>query len=346
MMLSLASALLPFAHGVLIARDPTPSSGISRDAFENWAAAHGRHYTTEGEADARFLLYEANERAMKMVSAVAPLAHFAMDEFGDWSEAELEAQRPLWGDEEHWRAISRAAVVQHDFSEDAEVGPIDWVAKGAVTAPISQGRCGTCAQFSSTANIEAQWHLAGHPLIPLAVQEMVDCSSYTGPYGMGWVASVHHGLDKAADYPLANHSDPTLKGCRSPCNATAANHSFARIDGAACIKGADYSKEPGDNETEILAWLAKGPLSVSVAAGVLNGYKGGIISGVACNTTKVDHAVLLVGYGEDKGVAYWKLKNSWGPKFGEGGYFRVEHGVHCLGMRGACQSFIGKPPWI
>ena len=38
----------------------------------------------------------------------------------------------------------------------------------------------TCAQFSATANIEAQWHLAGHPLVPLAVQEMIDCSSYTG----------------------------------------------------------------------------------------------------------------------------------------------------------------------
>ena len=57
----------------------------------------------------------------------------------------------------------------------------------------------------------AQWHLGGgHPLVALAVQEMVDCSSYTGPYGMGWVSGVHHGLDKAADYPLANHSDPTL----------------------------------------------------------------------------------------------------------------------------------------
>eukprot|EP01052_Picozoa_sp_SAG31_P032110 SAG31_NODE_3484_length_4213_cov_33.947496_2_plen_63_part_00 len=34
----------------------------------------------------------------------------------------------------------------------------------------------------------------------------------TGPYGMGWVADVHHGLDRAIDYPLANHSDPTLAG--------------------------------------------------------------------------------------------------------------------------------------
>ena len=62
-------------------------------------------------------------------------------------------------------------------------------------------------------------------------------------------------------------------------------------------------------------------------------------------------------------MEYWKLKNSWGPvrtlpirserpsygrlavqAFGEGGYVRVQHGVHCLGIRGVCQSYIGKPP--
>jgi len=47
--------------------------------------------------------------------------------------------------------------------------------------------------------------------VPLAVQEMVDCSSYTGPYGMGWVSSIHKGINKAADYPLANHSDPVIQ---------------------------------------------------------------------------------------------------------------------------------------
>ena len=41
----------------------------------------------------------------------------------------------------------------------------------------------------------------------------------------------------------------------------------------------------------MLAWLQHGPLSVSVAAGPFNGYKGGIITGATCNNTHVDHAV-------------------------------------------------------
>ena len=61
---------------------------------------------------------------------------------------------------------------------------------------------------------------------------------------------------------------------------------------------------------------------MSYKSGVYTGKVSGVLE---CSATS-NHAVVIVGYGTDAttGLQYWKIRNSWGTRWGESGYIKVQ----------------------
>jgi len=51
---------------------------------------------------------------------------------------------------------------------------------------------------------------------------------------------------------------------------------------------------------------------------------------------RVNHAVLITGFGEHEGQKYWNIKNSWGKTWGDKGYIKIKRGVNEMNVEHMC----------
>lgn len=235
-------------------------------------------------------------------------------------------------------------------------------------------RLGSCWAFSTVGNIEGQLAIQKSRLVELSVEQLIECDSFhdrkhsdCGVFG-GWPYLAFEyiiqagGIKSERDYPYCSgipYGDPGFCVPCMPKNYVAdlcGNHSdlyckpsgtLGQTPNGFCTKVTDPEaslstwKAVSSDEDEIAATLATtGPLSVLMNANFLQFYKSGIYNPFSCDKSSLDHAVLLVGYGTSRGKDYWIVKNSWGEKWGEKGYFRILRGKGTCGINTAVTTSI------
>lgn len=205
---------------------------------------------------------------------------------------------------------------------------VDWHKEGKMTVPQDQGRCGSCWAFTTAATMEAGYAIR-HNSAPdrLSVQYLIDCDNVNQGCSGGWMLDAYNftatrGLVKESDYP--NKYLMRKDSCHDDSNK-------------ARIKNDNMNEEDSISTQRLKELVASQPLGLAMHSNLncMMGYHSGVLMEKDCHcsfdgpSTQVNHAVTLVGFGkntqnnQDECPEFWKIRNSWGPQWGEDGYFKL-----------------------
>ncbi|XP_062856734.1 cathepsin F [Trichomycterus rosablanca] len=295
--------------------------------FKEFIIKYNRTYSSQEEAEKRLGIFQQNlKTAQTLQSLDQGTAEYGVTKFSDLTENEfrmmyLNPMLSQWSLQKQMKPAAPASTT--------EPASWDWREHGAVSIVKNQGMCGSCWAFSVTGNIEGQWYKKSGQLLSLSEQELVDCDKLDHACGGGLPSNAYEATENLGGLEL--ETDYSYTGHKERCD-------FNSGKVAAYINS---SVELPKDENDIAAWLAEnGPVSAALNAFAMQFYKNGVSHPlkIFCNPWMIDHAVLLVGFGERNGIPFWAIKNSWGEDYGEQGYYYLYRGSRLCGINKMCSS--------
>lgn len=317
-------AAVPLTHS-----KPMKESVELLTMFKNFMITYNRTYSSQEEAEKRLHIFQENMKtAQTLQSLEQGSAEYGITKFSDLTEDEfrmmyLNPMLSQWSLKKEMKPAIPASAPAPDTW--------DWRDHGAVSPVKNQGMCGSCWAFSVTGNIEGQWFKKTGQLLSLSEQELVDCDKLDQACGGGLPSNAYEAIENLGG--LETETDYSYTGHKQSCD-------FSTGKVAAYINS---SVELPKDEKEIAAFLAEnGPVSAALNAFAMQFYRKGVSHPlkIFCNPWMIDHAVLLVGFGQRNGVPFWAIKNSWGEDYGEQGYYYLYRGSGLCGIHKMCSSAI------
>lgn len=305
--------------------------------FQSFITKYGKEYPTREEYVRRLGIFAVNLVRAAEHQALDPTAVHGVTPFSDLTEAEFEAMYMGVRGGGGAQLVNGVSGTAAEMEVEGLPESFDWREKGAVTEVKMQGTCGSCWAFSTTGAIEGANYIATGKLLNLSEQQLVDCDHTCDPTDKtacnngcsgGLMTNAYKylmdvgGIQEDDSYPYT--------GKRGDCKFNPEK---------AAVKVLNFTNIPIDEEQIAAHLVHHGPLAVGLNAIFMQTYIGGVSCPLICGKKWVNHGVLLVGYGS-KGFSilrlgnqpYWIIKNSWGTRWGEHGYYHLCRGRGMCGM--------------
>lgn len=290
---------------------------------------HEKRYTLQ-EYFQRLPIFMENRRRVEQHNAENHSFQLGLNQFSDLTFEEFK-KLYLWSEPQNCSATGEGKPLRRSVQYPDSM---DWRKKGNYVTPVkNQGQCGSCWTFSTTGCLESAVAIATGKLLSLSEQQLVDCAQDFNNHGC------NGGLPSQA-FEYIRYNRGIMSEDAYPYTAENGTCHFQPEKVSALVK--DVVNITMNDELGMVQAVGNSN-PVSIAFQVTSDfmlYKEGIYKSDTCEKTpdKVNHAVLAVGYGQEGGMPYWIVKNSWGPRWGMDGYFNIERGSNMCGLA-TCASY-------
>jgi len=207
-------------------------------------------------------------------------------------------------------------------------GGMDWL-----EPVMDQSDCGSCYAASSMRMLSTRHKIKQNnaSVLPWSINMPLFCGEYNQGCKGGYPFLMSKWSSEVGLVPATCMRYNTAGTCKLECDLDKLEGKRYRSDNYRYV-GSFYGNASTEAIMEEL--YENGPMVVSFEpAEDFMYYSDGVYKSEGLHNQtakpeweKVDHAVLLVGYGEDDGTPYWRIQNSWGPDWGEDGFFRMVRG--------------------
>ncbi len=237
------------------------------------------------------------------------------------SDAEQEAMLGLIVDKAELdataQAIEGATKLQAFQAPIAAPSAVDWRNRGGdwTTSVKDQGGCGSCIAFGTLATMESRINIAcTKPNLDKDLSEAHlqfcgggSCGGWTFAPALNYCKNTGVALDSS--FPYTPQQQPCKSGVPIYWKITSWNQVITIAD-----------------RKNILA--TKGPMVAGMAVySDFSSYRSGVYRKTPNATLKGYHCISVVGYNDAERC--WICKNSWGPNWGDSGWFKIGYG-ECL----------------